>query len=58
LIIAREGLAHQPLVRGMAFFAIVLGPLGMLLYLGIRYLGQSIQTAALLRQREGLRHLK
>ncbi len=48
IIIYREAHAQSNLVRLMAFFAIVVGPLGMLLYLGMRYIGQSIQTNALL----------
>jgi hypothetical protein len=47
MIVAREARSQPNLVRLMAFLAIVLGPPGMLVYLGIRYIGQSIQLQAL-----------
>lgn len=48
LAIFRESRQHTGLVRLMAVFAIVLGPLGMLVYLGFRYVGQAIQMRPLL----------
>jgi tellurite resistance protein TehA-like permease len=51
LIIFRESRVHNNLVRLMAIISIALGPLGMMLYLGIRYLGQSIQVSGLLTER-------
>lgn len=42
LVIAREArLYPSNLVKLMAILAIALGPLGMLIYLGFRHLGQS-----------------
>ncbi len=45
--ILRESRLHPPLVKWMAVFAIVLGPPGMLIYLGFRYIGQRLDRHAL-----------
>jgi ABC-type transport system involved in cytochrome c biogenesis permease subunit len=48
LVILREARWQGNLVRLMAVIAIVIGPLGMLAYLGLRHIAHSAAVGALL----------
>ncbi len=48
LAIMREARFQGNLVRLMALIAIILGPPGMLAYLGLRYLGNALAVGMLL----------
>lgn len=55
LVIAREARPRPGIVKLMAVLAIALGPLGMLCYLGIRYVGQAAAQGRLLSAQRGPR---
>jgi bacteriorhodopsin len=52
MILLREARPHSTLVRFMALFSVLVGPLGMIIYMGFRYIGQSIQMAGYLSQQK------
>jgi len=48
LILLRDARSQPGIVRTMAFLAVILGPVAMMIYIGIRYLGQILQTHLML----------
>ena len=58
MILLRDARHQSRVVRMMALFAVIIGPFGMIGYLGFRYLGQTMQTHLMLtRDRTHLRDL-
>lgn len=58
MILLRDARHQSSVVRMMALFAVVIGPIGMIFYLGFRYLGQTMQTHLMLtRDRSHMRDL-
>ena len=57
LAIMREARFQGNLVRLMALIAIILGPPGMLAYLGLRYLGNALAIGMLLPPERRSHHL-
>jgi len=48
LVIFRESRQQPAMVRLMALLAIVIGPLAMLLYLGLRYVASAVAVGRML----------
>ncbi len=49
MAIFREARGQGNMIRLMAIIAILIGPFGMLLYLGVRYIGYSAMAGSFIR---------
>ena len=58
LVIFREARQQPTIVRVMALLAIVIGPLAMLLYLGLRYVASAAAMGRLLPPAQRIERLR
>ncbi len=55
MAIYREARGQGNMIRLMAVIAVLIGPFGMLLYLGVRYIGYSALTGSFIRSSKSMR---